>query len=433
MSDSSSTSNTLAADAVDLEKENLRLKAYSKFSPEYYFDSIHIVPSNFSPKSEIKENWRLVAKAEASVFSLSNFENKLWIEQPEKIFKPIKSSINTYKNTFIERELIPKRIDKDSSIKELVSFLYYNKGLVVEFKPLVNSIEEIQAFRFLYTKGEDFIENEQQPSNHFTDPPPIPEIQIHALEFPGHSNITGFQRIWTSIFVKLFKWSVTQSIGFTKRANHDSLVPRNTYDSTYTRLKNKYADFLFKNWTEKSDPKKFIYEDIAIATWLICLWKSDSFSNKKNTFVDIGCGNGLLVYILSSEGYKGYGIDQSTRKIWNILSSSADLRSTTIIPNDTTIDAEWIIGNHPDELSPWIPVIANKSGFSNFVIIPCCFYDFNGKKMNIYVKKGESKYGGYIRYISSVIQDCGFVAQRDFLRIPSTRNSILLGTSKNFK
>ena len=36
----------------------------------------------------------------------------------------------------------------------------------------------------------------------------------------------------------------------------------------------------------------------------------------RQSFYDIGCGNGLLVYLLSSEGYPGKGIDIRARKIW---------------------------------------------------------------------------------------------------------------------
>lgn len=34
----------------------------------------------------------------------------------------------------------------------------------------------------------------------------------------------------------------------------------------------------------------------------------------------------------------------------------------TIIPNETVFDnVDWIIGNHADELAPWIPIIAMRS------------------------------------------------------------------------
>jgi tRNASer (uridine44-2'-O)-methyltransferase len=47
---------------------------------------------------------------------------------------------------------------------------------------------------------------------------------------------------------------------------------------------------------------------------------------------------------------------------------------------DSVYEAEWVIGNHSDELTPWIPVIAFNSGpQTNFFILPCCPFDFRGK------------------------------------------------------
>ena len=51
------------------------------------------------------------------------------------------------------------------------------------------------------------------------------------------------------------------------------MVPKDQYVETYQRLKAKYAPQLVAMWTEKTDPQKFVFEDIAIASWLICLWK----------------------------------------------------------------------------------------------------------------------------------------------------------------
>ena len=47
--------------------------------------------------------------------------------------------------------------------------------------------------------------------------------------------------------------------------------------------------------------------------------------DKIQNFVDLGCGNGLLVYILTSEGHNGLGIDVRARKIWK------DYPNTTIL------------------------------------------------------------------------------------------------------
>lgn len=90
-------------------------------------------------------------------------------------------------------------------------------------------------------------------------------------------------------------------------------------------MKNLYLQM----WPETTDPLKFVYEDIAIATYLILLWRQER--RKKGltsyqTFVDLGCGNGLLVYILSGEGHHGLGIDIKKRNIWDMFSKQIKLQ-----------------------------------------------------------------------------------------------------------
>lgn len=79
-------------------------------------------------------------------------------------------------------------------------------------------------------------------------------------------------------------------------------------------------------WPECTDPSKFVYEDVAISTYLLLLWEDEERPlTKKQTFVDLGCGNGLLVYILAMEGYSGVGIDVRKRNIWDMYSSKVKL------------------------------------------------------------------------------------------------------------
>lgn len=40
------------------------------------------------------------------------------------------------------------------------------------------------------------------------------------------------------------------------------------------------------------------------------------WGDTKPSFVDMGCGNGLLVHVLNSEGYNGVGLDVRSRKMW---------------------------------------------------------------------------------------------------------------------
>ncbi|KAF9951120.1 tRNA methyltransferase 44 [Mortierella alpina] len=273
------------------------------------------------------------------------------------------------------------------------------------------------------------------------------------------------QYAFKELFKKLYKWGVNTTKGFTKsRAQHDVLVPKELYLSTYARMKEKYAQKWVQSWPEKTDPRKFVFEDIAIAAWLVALWeleRTDTASAmateaakaaaedrhgkvvsegsekgvmamKKQTFVDLGCGNGLLTHILNEEGHKGTGIDIAARKVWDIYGESTKLEAHTVIPNETVFDnVDWVIGNHADELAPWIPIIASRSKpLTKFVVIPCCFFDLNGSRYQFPKGAPEGKYKAYQDYICSVINTCGYDLEVEILRIPSTKNVALVGRSQ---
>lgn len=156
--------------------------------------------------------------------------------------------------------------------------------------------------------------------------------------------------------------------------------------------------------------------------------------NRKPCFVDLGCGNGLLVYILQEEGYPGMGIDVRKRKIWDMYPSYINLQEKTILPSDDFLFpvTDWIIGNHSDELTPWIPVITARSNFrANFFLLPCCSYDFDGRKYSR-MNTNKSQYSDYLDYIEHVSDICGFVISKDKLRIPSTKKLCLVSTSRNY-
>lgn len=219
--------------------------------------------------------------------------------------------------------------------------------------------------------------------------------------------------------------------GNKSRIESHQLINSEAYNKKYAELKERYGAKLERGWNESTDPKKFIYEDIAIASYLIVLWGHEK---TKQSFVDLGCGNGLLVYILSQEGHRGYGIDLRKRKIWDQYPPEVDLRETTIVPSDENLfsDVDWIIGNHSDELSPWIPVISARSSFtSKYFLLPCCAFEFSGSK---YQRKGsKSQYFSFIDYLLTVSDVCGFAETKmDRLKIPSTKRICLIGSSRNY-
>ncbi|XP_035467529.1 probable tRNA (uracil-O(2)-)-methyltransferase isoform X3 [Scophthalmus maximus] len=214
-----------------------------------------------------------------------------------------------------------------------------------------------------------------------------------------------------------------------------SLLPVEKYSLVYQQLKDKYKAMV-KVWPEVTDPEKFVYEDVAIATYLLVLWAEEREEKglaARQSFVDLGCGNGLLVHILTSEGHPGTGVDVRRRKIWDMYGAQTLLEEKAITPGESSLfpGADWLIGNHSDELTPWIPIIAARSSYScRYFVLPCCFFDFYGKYQRRQCKK--SQYKEYIDFIAEVSQVSGFNTEEDCLRIPSTKRVCLVGKSRNY-
>ncbi|XP_049997124.1 probable tRNA (uracil-O(2)-)-methyltransferase isoform X1 [Alexandromys fortis] len=232
---------------------------------------------------------------------------------------------------------------------------------------------------------------------------------------------------------KLARWAVENRKSEFKSTL--SLVSVLRYSRLYQELKEKYRDMV-KVWPEVTDPEKFVYEDVAIATYLLILWEDERTERgvtTKQSFVDLGCGNGLLVHILSSEGHPGRGIDVRRRKIWDMYGPQTQLEEGSIIPSDKTLfpGVDWLIGNHSDELTPWIPVIAARSSYTcRFFVLPCCFFDFVGRYHRRQSRK--TQYREYLDFVLEVGLFCGFHMQEDCLRIPSTKRVCLIGKSRTY-
>ncbi|KAI9506811.1 hypothetical protein BX070DRAFT_175839, partial [Coemansia spiralis] len=330
----------------------------------------------------------------------------------------------------VRRRLIPKRKSKDRSMIEDVIVSKWNNDVYARFIPRIDNADEIP---FFYPKAHEYAFGyiEIDTDSHDISSQQL-IIVIRELSI-GSATATAKQKlVWRDLIKRLYKWTVTERFGYQKRVLHDVVVDYKQYTGKYQMLKSKYAEHWVANWPERTDPKKFVYEDIAIASWIICVWEKDcaSYSSLiKPTFVDVGCGNGLLVYILNMEGFSGYGIDQCSRKVWRSFGNKIDLRAETIAPYDFSTDASWIIGNHADELVPWIPIISARTPgkHPNFIIIPCCPHDLSGKKIAFPLSAGESKYHAYVQYISDLALKCGYKTEKEFLRIPSTKNVAIIG------
>uniref|UniRef100_A0A0N4ZY53 tRNA (uracil-O(2)-)-methyltransferase n=1 Tax=Parastrongyloides trichosuri TaxID=131310 RepID=A0A0N4ZY53_PARTI len=224
----------------------------------------------------------------------------------------------------------------------------------------------------------------------------------------------------------------------------ESLINTENYALKYRDIKENIGKEIVETWTEKTDPLKFVYEDCGISAYLSELWKT--FNEVPKCFVDVGCGNGLLSYILGKEGYKGIGIDLRSRKIWKkFIDDGCNLIEKTLVPssNDRNSigipkECDFLIGNHSDELTPWIPIMASRLK-CNFFLLPCCPFDFYGKFIrlpNEFVKKndkifgaqGTSLYNNYLSYLKCLCEKLGYNVKVDRLRIPSTKRIALICT-----
>lgn len=230
----------------------------------------------------------------------------------------------------------------------------------------------------------------------------------------------------------------------------DNLIPRHMIQNTYSRLKTTHAQHLCQRWVESTEPSKHVFEDLLITAFLIELWRNmygvvpkaereDSQTNslqqqkEANTgeqnvasfpgFIDIACGNGVLVYVLLMEGYEGWGFDARQRKTWSIFPDwiQFKLKESIYIPKpfveavadygeenpmnklmSDDSDAKYTIGdfpkntfvisNHADELTVWTPLLAALACPEDplpFLSIPCCSHSLSGARYRYRAPKKE--------------------------------------------
>jgi tRNASer (uridine44-2'-O)-methyltransferase len=332
-------------------------------------------------------------------------------------------------------------------------------------------------------------------------------LSLHLRLYPGMTVDVKLNRFAYNFLKLAHKHGVGRLDGYQKRVHHDLVVEQKKFQDTYTRLKVKYAKQLIDRWVEQTDPGKHVFEDLGIAAFLIELWELiyrfdstqqqiDSTNGSKSDkpafsgFVDIGCGNGVLVYILNSEGYTGWGFDARRRKTWDTFPFDVQqhLKELLLVPrvlqsqksepvngesnpfhNGIFQKESFIISNHADELTAWTPLLAYLNGIP-FIAIPCCSHNLAGARCRFYSRpdaashgpaaesngaaqsvrskeiddvgpgpssgslakpkkapKQASAYASLTAYVFSLAAELGFAIEKEVLRIPSTRNVAIIG------
>ena len=346
--------------------------------------------------------------------------------------------------TVVVRTMVPRNIVVDKPLDQ--TCLFHEQSLesgktrsLVTYLPHISDPTE-SPFYHPAVRGIGFL-HDYDPGSKEGD------VSIHYSFFDGEPRSVKLERTAQHLLAVLHKHGQGSAAGYVKRVHHDAILPQATVQNTYARLKKKYAKELIDGWVETTDPGKHVFEDLNIAAFLIELWadtyKNDSFPG----FVDIGCGNGLLVHILLEEGYSGWGFDARARKSWATYSqrSQDNLHEQVLIPSilqthpgsfDASIQnglfpkGTFIISNHADELTPWTPILANLSE-SHFMMIPCCSHSFSGSRFRAPPPTPTSSaYASLVSWVAKIAKESGWIVETEMLRIPSTRNTALIGRSR---
>ncbi|CAG0906987.1 unnamed protein product [Cyprideis torosa] len=158
------------------------------------------------------------------------------------------------------------------------------------------------------------------------------EIKLH-LPVINEEADTGSDWLKSVLFPKLVQWASEESNDSTGSQASLRLIDLPVYCQHYNRIKRDFVPWIRENWNLSTDPLKHITEDAGISSYLLTLWKNPSTSlchtsgSSPIRFVDVGCGNGLLTYLLNQHPAicLGFGIDLRARATWKSLDPSGDL------------------------------------------------------------------------------------------------------------
>jgi tRNASer (uridine44-2'-O)-methyltransferase len=357
---------------------------------------------------------------------------------------------------YMIRKLIPRNTQRDDPLDQ--TCLIYDSNTSGEQQTLVLYLPHLSSpddvpFYHPKVRGIAFLHrwNEERSTG---------DISISYLFFPDLEPTTKLTRTALHLVTVIHKHGEGRISGYVKRVNHDVVIPQAPFQNRYAALKQKQ---LIDSWAEATDPLKHVFEDLGIAAFFIELWTEMYADSPFPGFVDIGCGNGLLVYILNQEGYTGWGFDARARKSWEAYNTRVHISDTEqdslrqsvlvpapLLPDPAEPDAvpssdetkmhnglfppgTFIISNHADELTPWTPILATMSRCP-FVMIPCCSHNLTGGKYRAPPPKdktkSESAYSSLVAWVEDIARDCGWEVETEMLRIPSTRNTALLGRKR---
>ncbi|KJK68348.1 putative AdoMet-dependent methyltransferase [Aspergillus parasiticus SU-1] len=354
-----------------------------------------------------------IVATEVAGFNLTRTVVRRLIPRNPKLDRPLEQTCHFY-----EADIAPgsEGATQESRLRRFLAV----------YTPHVASKEEIpfyhpllRSLAYLYDFTDDATEATEAGSGSGT-------LSLHFLPYPEEALPTRLERTLHALLNTQIRLARNTRLSETTEGGNynpskDNVIPQHLVQNTYSRLKFKYGKDLCRDWVEDTEPTKHVFEDLAITAFLIELWRSmygavpgeernedepEKYDPNFPGFVDVACGNGVLVYVLLMEGYWGWGFDARRRKTWKILPEfvQARLKEEIYIPKPFT-DAmvgrggvpdlgvethsglfekdTFIISNHADELTVWTPLMATLACPESplpFIAIPCCSHALSGAK-----------------------------------------------------
>lgn len=366
-----------------------------------------------------------VPAKDVSGFALKRTVVRRLIPRNPKLDRPLEQTCHFYEGTSTvaaERDEKAEESGTSSTLERLLVIYTPHTSRKEDlpwYHPLLRSLAFLYDFRRDPTAASTTTTEEERPQDSGT-------LSLHFLPFPSEPIPTRLERTLLALLTTQVRLArVTRPSNKTPEGGNynpvkDNIIPQHLIQNTYLRLKLKYASDLCRDWVEETKPSKHVFEDLAITAFLIELWRDmygvvpadeddDMTSREFPGFIDVACGNGVLVYVLLMEGYQGWGFDARRRKSWSIFPQWVQerLKESIYIPKpfaDAVTASEWedmlldlgaethtgmfdkdtfIISNHADELTVWTPLmaaLANPESPLPFLAIPCCSHSLSGAR-----------------------------------------------------
>ena len=155
------------------------------------------------------------------------------------------------------------------------------------------------------------------------------------------------------------------------------LTPLNSFMKIWALLPTSYSSGNKKVWSSQSGSLIWVVETASLST--SCLKRDTSAQGMISEPERSGVSSRYDAIVFASYIFDFIDLPHDT---CCLKSEGAVLEVSTVTPSPDNLgqfsNFDWIIGNHSDELTPWMPVLARRSNAKLF-LLPCCPFEFYGK------------------------------------------------------